>query len=553
MAIPGNSGKASGRLGGLGAVFFLGTLGAIAFYVQRQEVPSERDLVRKAATVLPQEVDEEKPRTLPWEDRLDPSSATLVAFGPTTDQAAADAADNSADGGGKVNAKNARLVQDLNDGHRILLTLDPVLQESALTIFKNREVPYAAAVMLDLRDNSVLALAGHSSMDPEVDPLEIVTSAWAPAASTFKTVTAATLLDAGAATPSTRVCFHGGLHGIGDDELSDDPAKDTRCETLTDAIAHSYNLVIGKLALRHLDQSQLVSMAKSLQFEQKIPFELSVERSPAHIPADPMDRSKVAAGFWNVDMSPIHGAVLASIYARRGVYQPPHLIEQVIGPDGTDLTPPRPGTDRVLSREVAEQLGEMMIGTTKTGTARKSFRDKSGNDYIADMTVAGKTGSLTGKKPPALNYNWFIGFAPAERPEIAFAVLLANSPKWRIKAHYAARRLVQIYTERRSAVSRHREARLTPDALVLPERDASGALVAAKGLPSNPAAAKPGDSSPVGQSPAGDTPRGDDTASAAAPSAAGDKPAAAAPVAAKPTAGNAALPPPPGPLPPPPA
>ena len=68
-------------------------------------------------------------------------------------------------------------------------------------------------------------------------------------------------------------------------------------------------------------------------------------------------------------------AVLASILARRGVYQPPHLIQQVIGPDGEDVTPARPETDRVLSREVAEQVGEMMIGTTRGGTSRKSFRD----------------------------------------------------------------------------------------------------------------------------------------------------------------------------------
>ena len=527
MSENGNAGKGSGRLGGLGALFFLGTLGAIAFYVQQQEVPSERDLVRKAATMLPTEVEEEKPRTLPWEDRLDPQAASLVSFGPTADQAVLEPATDAKEAT-KVDPSSARLVQDLNDGHRILLTLDPVLQDSALTIFKNREVPYAGAVMLDLRDNAVLVMAGHSSMDSEVDPVEIVTAAWAPAASTFKLITTASLLDAGAATPSTKVCFAGGLKGFTANELSDDPARDTRCESLTSAIAHSHNLVIGKLALRHLDEAQLMGTARSLMFEQNIAFELPIERSPAHIPADPIERAKVAAGFWNVDMSPMHGAVLASILARRGVYQPPHLIQQVIGPDGEDVTPGRPATDRVLSREVAEQVGEMMIGTTRSGTARKSFRDAQGNDYIADVVVAGKTGSLTGKKPPALNYNWFVGFAPADRPEVAFAVLLANSPKWRIKAHYAARRLIQIYTERRSTIGRHREAKLTPDALTLPRRDQSGALVAADAQPAAPHAAPAGDDAP--------------------PSA-----PKAPPAAAKPADAKTPLPPPPGPLPPPPA
>lgn len=472
-----------GGLGGIGAIFFLGTLGGIAYYVQRQSVEDERELVRKAVTAVPEPTEEDKPLALPWEDRLALDAATLVrvetaplptvtAEGeqPPADVVPADAA---------VEPKDGLYVQDLNDGHRILLTLDPVLQESALQIFRNREVPYAAAVMLDLRDNGVLALAGHSTMDPQVDPMEVVATAWGPAASTFKLVTAAALLDNEAANPSTKVCFHGGLHGIEDRDLDDDPAKDTRCENLSDAIAHSYNLVIGKLALRHLSQDQLAQTAKAFQFETDIDFEFNVERSPAHIPSDPVERAKVAAGFWNIDMSPIHGAILASIFARGGHYQPPHVIDQVLGPDGSDLTPALPKSQRVIASDVAVAVGAMMESTTTVGTAKTSFRDKHGNEYVPGVAVAGKTGSLTGKRAPALNYNWFIGYAPAERPEIAFAVLLANEPKWRIKAHYAARRLVQIYLERREAIARNRDARLTADGVMLPRRGPGGTLVSA--------------------------------------------------------------------------
>jgi membrane peptidoglycan carboxypeptidase len=521
-----SSGPTRGRLGGLGALFFLGTLGAIAFYVQRQRLPDESDEVRKAATIVPEPAEEIAPPTLPWQDRLDLRAASLVAFAGAP---SADAAEASA--GGEpvkdVDPANGRFVQDLGDGHRILLTLDPVLQDSAQTIFRKREVPYAAAVIIDLRDNAVLALVGHSSMDPDVEPVSIVTEAWAPAASTFKLVTTAALLDAEYATPSTKVCFNGGLHGIEDDQLRDDPARDTRCETLADAVAQSYNLVIGKLALRHLGDAQLSSMAKSLQFEQQIPFEFPIERSPAHIPADAVERAKVAAGFWNVDLSPVHAALLASIFARGGVYQPPHLIAQVIGPDGTDLTPAPPKPDRVLNRDVAISVGEMMVATTEQGTARKSFMDAQGNPYVIGMSVAGKTGSLTGKRSPALNYNWFIGFAPADRPEIAFAVLLANEPKWKIKAHYAARRLVQIYQERRGEIARQRDARLTPDALLLPQRDVSGALVAAEA----PTEAKP---DATGQ--ADDGKGGDDDGKPLPPPPADALPPVPGPIA-KPTAG----------------
>lgn len=490
-------------LSGVGALFFLGTLGAIAFYVQRQSAPDGYDGVRKSATLLPDvtHVDDVS-LVLPWADRLDLSATSLVAISdpsvaqpadgqPTApDQAPVDAPAPAAD------PKTSRYVQELNDGHRIMLTLDPVLQESALTIFENREVPYAGAVMLDIRDNSVLILAGHSSMDTEVDPVEIVASAWAPAASTFKLVTTAGLLESGAVTPSTRACFSGGLHGIEDDMLIDNPARDTRCETLSSAVGHSYNLVIAKLAHKHLGQQDLVDIAHSLLFETQIPFEYTIERSPAHIPADPMERAKVAAGFWNVDLSPIHAATMVSIFARGGVYQPPHVIDQVIGPDGDDLSPARPKPTRAISAKTALALGQMMRATTTSGTARKSFVDPQGKPYIADVLVAGKTGSLTGKRSPYLNYNWFIGFAPADHPEIAFAVLLANEPKWRIKAHYAARRLVQIYLERRSALERNRDARLSKTGVTARVRNGMGAIVKAAPADPIPPPAAPGATPP---------------------------------------------------------
>ncbi len=490
-------------LGGLGALFFLGSLAAIAIYVQRQSGDDALALPRTTAAAIAEPEAPAAAPALPWEDRLDLAAAKLVPF--TTGKPVAN---NQPTTGAKPELAAGGLVQELSDGHKILLTVDPVLQDAALQIFRNREVPYAAAVMLDVRDNSVLVLAGHSSMDPKVDPLEVVATAWAPAASVFKLVTTAALLETDAVTATTRVCFSGGLHGITDEELRDDPARDTQCENLADAVAHSYNLVIGKLALAHLGQQQLAEVARKFGFESDLPFEFNVERSPAHIPSDAIERAKVAAGFWNIDMSPVHGAVLASIFATGGMLRPPHVIAQVIGPDGTDLTPAPPKADRAISRELAELIGQMMVATTTQGTARGSFRDGAGHDYIEGVTVAGKTGSLTGRRSPSLNYNWFIGYAPADRPEIAFAVLLANEPKWRIKAHYAARRLVQLYVERRGAIARARDARLSANGLVVPERDPSGALLAATSAnkaASTPAANPTGDASAKRSGTAGDS------------------------------------------------
>ena len=136
-----------GRFGGLGAVFFLATLGGIAFYVQKHSIPAERDELRKPATAMPEVLDQNAPPPTAWRDRLDLSAIQLAAIATegakpaaAPDPAPADPEAPAQDKAKKleVDAANARYVQDLADGHRLLWTLDPVLQQSALTIFRNR-------------------------------------------------------------------------------------------------------------------------------------------------------------------------------------------------------------------------------------------------------------------------------------------------------------------------------------------------------------------------------------------------------------------------------
>ena len=163
-----------------------------------------------------------------------------------------------------------------------------------------------------------------------------------------------------------------------------------------------------------------------------------------------------------------------------------------------------------MSPELAAELRAMLVDTTVRGTARSAFRKRSGRPLLGPIRVAGKTGSLTGKRAPSYNYNWFIGYAPAENPEMAFAVLLANEPSWRIKAHYAGRRIVQIYMERRDAIRRARDARLSREGVIIPARDQStGALLADGEKPTTtntPAPAEPVPLPPVPGARPTDTP-----------------------------------------------
>jgi cell division protein FtsI/penicillin-binding protein 2 len=88
----------------------------------------------------------------------------------------------------------------------------------------------------------------------------------------------------------------------------------------------------------------------------------------------------------------------------------------------------------------------MMIGTTEWGSATRAFRDPSTHRRrLAGVRVAGKTGTLTGKDPGGLAYSWFVGFAPADKPEVAFAVLLGRADEADIRAAEVARALLATW------------------------------------------------------------------------------------------------------------
>ena len=305
----------------------------------------------------------------------------------------------------------------------LLRTQEPTLQETADQILADSRVPYGAIVVVRVPDARVLAMAARSHAEPELGPEELALAPWAPAASIFKLVTAAALLDGRNYSPELRTCFHGGMHAIDRGNLIDTHA-DRACETLGYAIAHSQNAIIAKLAHRLLTPALLARYAEAFGFGD----ELHVKNTPvapsvARIPGEPLALARTAAGFWNVSLSPMHAALLANAIAAGGWFHVPD-----------DATPPH----RVMSLEAAHTLAQMMVRTTREGTARGAFHPR------LPFEVAGKTGTLT-REQPYLAYSWFVGFAPAERPQIAFAVLVGNGEDWRWKAAPLARRLLEAW------------------------------------------------------------------------------------------------------------
>ena len=316
-----------------------------------------------------------------------------------------------------------------------VLSISPRIQQGLERLLESYRVPVGAVVLMEPRTGRVVAMAEHVEKGGRTG--HVALQAIAPAASIFKVVTSAALLDRGIG-PDAEICFHGGRHRIQKALLADDPRRDRRCLSLTSAFGKSINVVFAKLAGRDLSGPLLRAEANRFLFNAALPFDWPVEPSPARISDDPFELATTAAGFGPVRLSPLHGAVIASLVANGGTFIPPRVIESV---EGAPPPPPREGRP-VLRPEVASAIARMMETTVTQGTARKAFRRQRGS--LRQVSVAGKTGSLN-ELGPYRDYSWFIGFAPVDDPQIAVAAMVMNDRVWRVKASLVAHEALEAW------------------------------------------------------------------------------------------------------------
>jgi peptidoglycan glycosyltransferase len=349
-------------------------------------------------------------------------------------------------------------VADLENGGVAELTLNAGMQEAVEEVLAAYNLPFGAAVAISIPDGKVLAMAGRSAVDPTLGPAELALRPWAPAASVFKIVAVSALVSEAALSGSTRACYHGGVSSVLADNLVDLPRLDRTCNTLAYGLGKSQNAIIAKLASQHLRPEGLRQMATAFGFGAPIAFDAEVEPSEIEVPEDRLEFARAAAGFWHSSLSPLHGALMAAAVANDGEMPAPRLIERALDRNGHLLPQVRRTARRVLDPRVAHEVGRMMELTTTIGTAKVAFRDRKGRPYLP-VDVAGKTGTLFYRgqpqdpTPPAallpdgghLGYSWFVGYAPARQPRIAFAVVIGNPINWRIKATFVARRIVAEY------------------------------------------------------------------------------------------------------------
>lgn len=292
-----------------------------------------------------------------------------------------------------------------------------------------------AVVALEPSTGKILAMVSSPSYDPNLlsshDP-EVQAQAWQrlrddpdnpmtnraisetyPPGSTFKVITTAAALQAGAsdteqltAAPSIPLPNSTAtLENYGGQACGNDPTV-----SLQQAFALSCNTAFVQLGIL-TGADALRSMARSFGLDSTpsvIP--LQVAESTIGIIPDAAALGMSSIGQKDVALTPLQNAEIAATIANGGVTMQPYLVDSLKGPDLTTISTTTPYEQRrAVSPQVAAKLTELMVGAEKVAQQKGAIPGVQ----IASKTGTAEHGSDPRHTPP---HAWYIAFAPAQTP-----------------------------------------------------------------------------------------------------------------------------------------
>ncbi|MBD9009280.1 MAG: peptidoglycan glycosyltransferase [Clostridiales bacterium] len=316
---------------------------------------------------------------------------------------------------------------ELRSGYDLNLTIDNDLQEYA---YKQLDGRRGAIVAIEPETGKILAMVSYPDFDPSTDAIEknwkyIVemedspllaraTGGLYPPGSTYKIVTAATAYNAGY---SDKTFEDNGVFKQGGLKVSNYGGESYGTINVRKAFEVSSNFAFCTLGYE-LGAQNVKDAAEAFGVNKDIDTDIPVSKS--RIDYKKMtneDAALVSIGQGQLLMTPLHVAMLGAAVANNGKMMKPYLVNTITTSSGLTLSTTKPTMFcQPMSAECASYMNGLMIDVVKEGTGRSAA--------ISGITVAGKTG--TAENENEKDHAWFVGYAPAEKPTIAVAVLLEN-------------------------------------------------------------------------------------------------------------------------------
>jgi peptidoglycan glycosyltransferase len=244
-----------------------------------------------------------------------------------------------------------------------------------------------------------------------------------PPGSTFKVITTAAALQAGA-TENTQLTAQAQiplpdstatLQNYGGSSCGGGPTA-----SLRDAFAKSCNTAFVQLGI-NTGADALKSTAAAFGLDTSPPaIPLQVVESTVGPIADAAALGMSSIGQKDVAVTPLQNAMVAATIANKGVAMQPYLVDSLKGPDLSNISTTAPREERrAVSGQVADTLTDLMVAAEQV-TQQKGA--------IAGVQIASKTGTAEHGTDPRNTppHAWYIAFAPAQAPKVAVAVLVEN-------------------------------------------------------------------------------------------------------------------------------
>ncbi len=331
-------------------------------------------------------------------------------------------------------------------GNDVVATLQPKVQEAALAAIGDR---IGAAVAIDTRTGAILAMVSTPTFDPNdfssnrgaaraakapgQPVFNKATKGLFPPGSTMKVVTTDAALASGRYTPETQVDTSQPLMAASQPLFNFHKESYPTRVSLTYALTHSINTSFGRVG-QDLGPQPIAQAMDDFGFGRILPIDFPKDQllasgvrnrdgSGSLIPVDDkVDIARVAIGQERLTVTPLQMAFVAATVARGGDKPRLATVDRVLDPDGRTIKRLGDGRSagRAMSRRDAAELTGMMEKVVQEGTGTAA--------NLAGLRVAGKTGSAEVDQANDLVDPWFIGFAPAESPRVAVAVVLNRIP-----------------------------------------------------------------------------------------------------------------------------
>jgi penicillin-binding protein 2 len=379
--------------------------------------------------------------------------------------------------GARPDSLEVEMLKQPVPGHDIQLTLDMQLMEAFDRAF--RPYPSGAAVVIDIHTGAVRALYSKPVYDPNEMSSGLSTKRYAALTgdpfrplidktmyetyfpgSTFKAFTALAALEDAVVDPMQRVECLGSLK-IGRQKFRCN--KRHEWVDLYDAVVQSCNVYFWVLA-EEVGLERINRYAKAFGFAERTGIGVNSEAKGFLATREWYEEHygqfrigytlNTAIGQGNTRVTVLQLALANAAIANGGSLYVPQVVQNVRSPDGSlsETFQPRLKRDVGVAPEHLDLMRRALIDVVEdeSGTAYRA-RNKDG------VRVAGKTGtaqvvSRKGRSEESSSawyldrsHGWFAGFAPADDPQVAFAVLVEHGGSGGASAAPIAMSVMQQY------------------------------------------------------------------------------------------------------------